>query len=137
MADPIIPSFTWTPNVTALSYTVNGNTYPYTTQADSISRPSSDGRYAAYYTNNNQLLTFTASAVVPSGLAIVEYRWDMGEGTIKYGSVITHTYITAAPGTTVNLTVTDTLNRTFSASRVLNLRRANIIEISGFRNPRG
>lgn len=128
MANGIVLDFDWTPKSVALSYTVNGNTYPYAKQADGITR-SSDSRYTAYTTPSNTLLTFTASATTPSSLSITEYKWDFGDGTIGYGATVSHTYASASPQTQVTLVATDSLNGQTYRSRILNLRRAVKINV--------
>lgn len=127
---PLIPNFDWTPKSVALSFTVGGNTYPYSTQADLVSR-ASDARYAAYTTSINTLLTFTSSVILVPGTSVVEYRWDFGDGEIGYGPTVTHTYQTAAPQTAAKLTVKDTLGQVASLSKILNLRVANRITVMG------
>jgi hypothetical protein len=128
MASRIIADFSWSPVSVALSFTFIG-TYPYTTQADSISR-SSDSRYAAYTTPNNTLLTFTATASIPAGLTAVEYKWNFGDGTVGYGSSVGHTYTISSPQTMATLIVTDNLGRQSSIGRLLNLRQASPIVIA-------
>jgi len=52
------------------------------------------------------LIEFNASESVDKDGTIVNYTWDMGDGTIKHGSMITHKY--SKPGTyEVKLTVVD------------------------------
>ncbi len=126
--------FTWTPNSVALSYTINGNTYPPSRQVDNIDRSSQpgslDSRYSAYTTPNNTLLTFTASVVMPSGVIVTEYRWDWGDGQVGYGSTATHTYKVAPPETAVKLTITDSNRNTWGKSKILNLRFAGLIRVN-------
>lgn len=122
--------FSWTPTSAALSWTVNGNTYPYSTQQDAIVR-GSDSRYPAVTTPNNTLLTFTAAVTPPSGITILEYRWEWGDGEIGFGVTASHTYKVSAPETQANLIVTDSNRNVWNKSKVLNLRFANQIVVSG------
>ena len=49
---------------------------------------------------------------------ITEYRWQMGDSSVKYGSSVTHQY--DSPGTyTVNLRITDSEGRTDSVPRTV------------------
>jgi hypothetical protein len=101
--------FTWSPIGSAFTFSINGNSYP----------PVGD-RFAAYYTPVNQLITFTAA--VESTVPIIEYRWDLGDGTIKSGSVIGHTYNVPNPSLTVKLEVKDSLSRSSYVAKVLLLQ---------------
>lgn len=127
MASRVVLDFSWSPVSVPLSFTFIG-TYPYTTQADAISR-SSDSRYAAYTTPNNTLLTFTATASIPAGITVVEYKWNFGDGTIGYGSTVSHTYSISSPQTMATLTTTDNLGRQSNVGKLLNLRQASPILI--------
>lgn len=124
-------TFDWTPRGTALSYTLGGNTYPYAKQQDNVTR-ATDTRYATYITQTNTVLTFTATVISPPPIAIVEYRWNFGDGTVGYGPTVNKTYLGASQSAEVSLTVLDTLGRSQSRHQVLNLRPANIITGIGF-----
>lgn len=127
--------FTWSPVSVALSWTVNGNQYPYSRQVDNVDRSaqvgSLDSRYAAYTTPNNILLTFTAAVVLDAGVQVAEYRWDFGDGTIGFGASVGHTYKVSAPETRTSLTVIDTNRVVTSCSKIMNLRFADEIVVSG------
>lgn len=127
---PIRPTvtFTWSPVGIPLVYLTGGHNYPYTHQQDNVSR-GSDSRYAANITPTNTLITFVATAVVPAGFPIIEYKWNFGDEMIGYGATASHTYVVANPTTQVSLTVTDSLRRTASTSQVLNLRFAKAIGV--------
>lgn len=121
--------FSWSPvSGTPFTWTVGGNTYPYTTQQDTIVRPS-DSRYAAVLTSTNTALTFTSSIVVPPGMSAIEYRWNFGDGSFSYGPVVTHTYIAPSPQTAVSLVVTDNFFNQATRQKVLNLRFGNRITL--------
>ncbi len=134
----VVVDFTWSPQDAPNlgQWTVNGNTYPPTRQIDNIDRSaqvgSLDSRYVANTTTNNSNLTFTATAVLPAGVTIVEYRWDFGDGTIGYGPTIIHNYLAAVPQTQVNLTATDSNRQVWTRSKTLRLRFANKVMVKGF-----
>lgn len=127
MANPIQVDFAWTP-VSGVPFTwlTGGNSYPYTTQQDAVSR-ASDTRYAAVLTSTNTALTFTATVVTPANLTVIEYRWDFGDGVIAYGPIVGHTYTMPSPQTAVSLVVTDNLFQQSSRQRLLNLRAGSKI----------
>ncbi|MGC9025070.1 MAG: S8 family serine peptidase [Chloroflexia bacterium] len=60
-------------------------------------------------------VTFTAYA---SGTLPITYTWNLGDGTLAQGQVITHTYATAGPYT-VTLTATNCVTATATAAHVL------------------
>lgn len=126
MPNRVKVDFSWSPVGSVLSYTVNGNTYPYSRQQDNIDRSARvgalDSRYAANTTSSGVLLTFTAAVTLPSGVVVTEYRWEWGDGTVGFGASATHTYKVAAPETQVNLVITDSLRNRYSKSKLLNLR---------------
>lgn len=121
---PTVPrpsvDFDWSPKGSTFSFVAGGITFPYTTQADAISRPS-DTRYATKTTPTNALLTFTANVVPPAGLAIIQYRWDFDDGTVAFGLTANHTYLIAIPQARVSLTVRDNIGRSFTHHRYLML----------------
>jgi hypothetical protein len=115
-----IVDFSWVPSSGALSYTISGNTYPYSTQADSISRVS-DSRYATALTPLDTTLTFTAAV---TDIVAIEYRWDFGNGKIGYGATVTQKFLTASAQRRIKLTVTDDKGKKYSRSKLLNLSYA-------------
>lgn len=123
---PLKLDFTWTPTGSAVSFTLNGNTYPYTRQQDNVDRSaqvgSLDSRYGALTTPVNTLITFTAAVTLPSGLVVTNYLWEWGDGTQGFGSVASHTFKAAAPETQVNLIITDSQRNTWNKSKLLNIR---------------
>lgn len=125
---PVV-DFSWTPVQIALSYTVGGNTYPPTHQVDNVSR-ASDDRYVAFTTPVNTLLTFVASVILPPGVAVVEYVWNFGDGSIGYGPTVTHTYKTPNSQTSATLNVIANNGTQVSRSKGLNLRAADRIIVS-------
>lgn len=54
----------------------------------------------------NTAITFSGAGSTDSDGEITSYEWDLGDGTTKSGSTITHTY-TAEGNYTITLTVTD------------------------------
>jgi hypothetical protein len=105
------PDFTWSPVGAPLTYTFAGNTYP-----------PAGSRFAAFYTPVNQLVTFTADVDVAPGVPIIEYRWDLGDGTIKFGPTVGHTYSVPNQSLIAKLEVKDSLNRKAYVSKVLLLQ---------------
>lgn len=130
-AEPVI-DFTWNNQATTVTFAVGGNSYPYGRQFDNVARPASDGRYASLYTPTNQALTFTASAVIPAGVTIKEYRWDFGDGNFGFGPTVTYTYRVANPTTQVSLTITDSFSRQKTRAKLMNLRPGNPINVIAF-----
>src|SRR4051812_48799927 len=106
-----IPDFTWSPVGAAVTYTFAGNTYP-----------PAGTRFQAFYTPVNQLITFVATVKSDSGYPIIEYRWDLGDGTTKYGQTVGHIYNVPNPSLTAKLEVKDSLNRSAYVSKVLLLQ---------------
>jgi hypothetical protein len=102
-------NFSWSPLGAALAFTLGGDSYP-----------PAGSRFEAFYTPVNQLITFVASVV--SSLPIIEYRWDLGDGVIKYGSTVGHTYNVPNQSLMAKLEVTDNLNRKAYTSKVLLLQ---------------
>lgn len=103
--------FSWSPVGAAVTFNFAGNSYP-----------PAGPRFEAFYTPVNQLVTFVAAVTVSAGINIIEYRWDLGDGTIKYGSTVGHTYNVPNPSLTAKLEVLDSLNRRAYVSKVLLLQ---------------
>lgn len=101
--------FTWDPVGAPLTFTFAGNTYP----------PAGD-RFASYYTPVNELITFTASVVAT--IPVIEYKWSLGDGSIKFGSTVGHTYRVPNQSLTAKLEVKDAINRRAYVSKVLLLQ---------------
>lgn len=108
---PPRPDFTWDPVGAAVTYTLAGNNYP-----------PAGARFAAFYTPVNQLITFTATVKIDPNYPIMEYRWDLGDGNVKFGQVIGHTYSVPNPSLTCKLEVKDSINRRAYVSKVLALQ---------------
>jgi hypothetical protein len=125
------PRIFFTPSVygAAIQYTVNGNTYPYLHEQDGVTR-SDDGRYAAFKTPLNTLITFTATYDDNHVTDGVEYKWDFGDGGIGYGKVITHVYKIVQSEAVLKLSVMNTRGRRISRNFILNPRQA-VYFISG------
>jgi hypothetical protein len=126
---PIKLDLDWTPKSVALTYSVGGNTYPPLKQVDAVTR-ASDSRYQAFTTPINTPLTFTATATLPTGLVIVEYKWDFGDGTIGFGATVAHQYLAANYATQVALNVLMSNGKRFTRHKILNLRPADRITVS-------
>lgn len=67
---------------------------------------------------------FTAETRFPPGIFATEYRWDFGDGIVRYGPNVTHTYRASSPDTTVHLCVRDSRKRKTCVTKVVRLRRA-------------
>ena len=106
-----IPNFTWSPIGAAVTFNFAGNSYP-----------PAGSRFEAFYTPTNQVITFVATAVVSINVPIVEYRWDLGDGTIKYGATVGHTYTVPNQSLTAKLEITDALTRKAYVSKSLQLQ---------------
>jgi PKD repeat protein len=127
----VVLDFNWTGQGPAVTFTVGGNTYPYAQQFLGL-KTGDPARYGANTTNTNQALVFTATAQIPAGVVVKEYRWDFGDGNIGYGPSVTYTYRVANPNTQVSLTVTDSFGRVKTRSKPMNLRPGNPINVLGF-----
>jgi hypothetical protein len=123
-------------------YLVNGQLYPpYPASAPY----NTDTRYQVYETPINVAITFDAGtsvviglglpySVVPPGVSIVSYNWDLGDGNTATGptvSGVVYNQTTAAPDTAVTLTVTDSLGRRSSTTHQLYLQDLSQIFPSG------
>lgn len=113
-------NFNWTPQSSAVIVNIAGNTYPYTTQADAVSRPN-DTRYQAFTTPTGQAITFTADVTPFNGASIIEYLWDFGNGVNGYGASTTYTFNAPNPSQQVSLLVRDSNGLVASAVKTLNL----------------
>lgn len=45
--------------------------------------------------------------ILPEGIVVLEYRWNLGDGTETFGKQVGHTYIAENPELIVSLTVLD------------------------------
>lgn len=110
--------FSWTPIGANVTYSFAGNNYPPV-----------GSRFAATYTPVGQVITFTATT--DTTVPIVQYRWDLGDGTVKFGEMIGHTYVVPNPSAAASLEITDALNRKVSVSHVMILQVNYGITVSG------
>lgn len=108
---PPTANFTWSPVGASVTFNFAGNSYP-----------PAGARFDAFYTPVNQIVTFVGTATPASGTAIVQYKWDLGDGTILYGSTVAHTYSVPNPSLAAKLEVTDSLNRKAYVSKALILQ---------------
>src|SRR4051794_19772566 len=77
---PAVPilTFSWAPQtVTSISATIAGNSYTWT----------NIGKVTAG-TN----ITFTASASLATGVKVIEYTWNFGDGFVTNGPVAVHAF---------------------------------------------
>lgn len=104
-------NFTWSPIGSLLTYTLAGNSYP-----------PAGTRFEAFFTPVNQVITFVAQVVMPPGINAVEHHWNLGDGTIKYGSTTTHTYRIPNTSLSVTLRVTDSLGHIGAVQKIILLQ---------------
>ncbi len=120
IAPPIV-NFTWSPIASPIGITINGNTYP-----------PGGSKFTAYRTPINTLLTFTAQVNADPRAPIVQYRWDTGDGYVKFGSSITHRYVIPNQALMMNLEITDSLGRKKSVSHTLQLESVFGVVVTEF-----
>jgi len=123
------------------TYTVTLYVYDSTYLFDSVSRtvtviddknPIASFKYDPLTPIENQVITFTSTSTDPDiGDSIVNWTWDFGDGTIKYGEIVTHSYTTfnESPGYTVTLTVRDNHWAIDTTSKVIKVYGQRTIDI--------
>lgn len=99
-------NFTWSPT---------DGQYTYVVGVDTIVPAG------ATWTDINTPITFTASAVLPPGRTVAEYRWDFGDGTSALGNGAVHTYTLANVQASCTLRVTDDQGRQYFCRKQLYL----------------
>jgi hypothetical protein len=113
-----------------LSYTINGTLYP-----------PPGVKYQASVTPMNQTIVFDGTdslalgipkTLVPTGIQIISWDWDLGNGTTARGPIAstTYNYTTPAPDTSATLVVVDSHGRRYSTTHPLNLVTMNPIYAS-------
>lgn len=81
--------------------------------------------------NVGQEITFSASSSFDPDGTIVKYEWDLGDGNIAEGQIVTYAY--NAQGTyTITLTVTDNQGFTSSAQKTLSVTAPNQPPVASF-----
>lgn len=120
-----------------LIYSIGGLTYPPVTDAyyagDHL-------RYQAYSTPVGQTVIFDAinslglstgyaspenlvpQTIVPTGVTVLSYSWDFGNGQTASGPVVSTIYETGGPDTTTTLAVLDSLGRSRTVFHNMNLQ---------------
>lgn len=102
-----------------LIYVVDGNTYP-----------PAGAKFQDYILGLNAEVTFDAldsfglgipKVFSPSGISIVDYSWDLGNGHSGHGPQITTIYRVQTPDAAATLTITDSLGRRTATTHRLNL----------------
>ena len=99
------------------------------------------------HTPLNVLVTFDAidseslglpTPAVPPGISIVSYQWNFGNGQTGFGPYAgtTFTYPVPVPGFQVSLSVVDSLGRTTSTARQINLLSIGLVG-GGYRESAG
>jgi hypothetical protein len=121
-------------------YFVNGQTYPPYSGAPY----NTDPRYMIISTPVNASITFDAGtsvvqglglpySIVPPGVSIVSYSWDLGNGALTTGptAITSYNIAVTAPDVSVTLAIVDSLGRRSSTTHVLNLQPSSPIYPSG------
>lgn len=113
-----------------LIYDVDGNTYPPPgdSNPEAVDYVCEIGQSVTFDCYDTQTLGLP-KLIIPAGIQIVEYAWDLGNGQLGQGPLVTTTFLQLTPDAAVTLTVTDSLNRRVSTTRRLNF--INQIPISG------
>lgn len=108
-----------------LSYSYSGNVYPPPNAGRTWPNPNT----VDYVTQINTGVTFDCldspglglpKLIVPSGITIVNYSWNLGNGQIAQGPIVSTTYTQRTPDGACTLSVTDNLGRVTSTTRRLN-----------------
>jgi PKD repeat protein len=83
--------------------------------------PNADFTWSPLQPEEDQTVTFDASASTPDGGTITSYNWNFGDGKFGTGKIITHAYTTA--GTyTVTLNVTDSEGKWDAESKQITVK---------------
>ena len=74
-----------------------------------------------YFAHVWEDLTYTATVILPNPDDgwIVSYEWDFGDGNQGFENPVTHFYTQANSNLQVSLTITDNLNRRWSACKAM------------------
>lgn len=101
--------FSWDPVNTPITYTIDGDVFPYVT---------------TYSTSINTPITFSAEVSTIGDIFISEYLWNFGDGNTGYGISATHTYELALEYSpiVVSLEAIDSLGRKHVVRKPINLR---------------
>lgn len=137
----VICDFGWHTSGGALfapySYSVNNVNYPPTPLTWTVNGSNYTSQYTSYITVLGQPVVFDATdalslglpkVIVPSGIQIVSYEWDLGNGVTGIGPTISTTYTetTPPPDAAVTLTVFDSLGRRFSTTHPIELQALTV-----------
>lgn len=115
-----------------LSYFVDGVQYPPTNFNWTSGGATYSSQYTSYTSVLNETVIFDATdslslgvpkTIVPAGIQVVSYEWDLGNGTTGVGPTIstTYNYTSPPPDAAATLTVIDSLGRQYSTTHPLNL----------------
>lgn len=120
-----------------LAYSVGAVTYP---PINDVYYNGDHIRYQSYSTPLNQTVFFDAidslglssgypapenavpQTIIPTGVTILSYAWNFGNGQTAVGPVVSTIYVTAGPDVQCSLTVLDSLGRSRTAFHNLNLQ---------------
>lgn len=126
-----------------LSYRVNGVQYPPANWTWTSGGVTYSSQYTVYTTVLGQTIIFDAidalslglpKTIVPAGVQIVSYNWDLGNGQSGIGPTVStvYNYTSPPPDAAVTLTVTDSLGRRASTTHLINLQA--LTQLSGSMN---
>lgn len=87
--------------VISIDFSPHKEVYVY--EAGAVEFPWSN----TFYAHINEVVTFTATVVMPTGKTIAGYKWEFGDGSEGSGNPSTHTYLQASININCVLTVTD------------------------------
>lgn len=115
------------------AYGVNGINYPPPNWTWTVNGHVYSSQYTSYVTILGQTVVFDATdalslglpkVVVPTGVSIISYAWDLGNGTTGVGPTISTTYAetTPPPDVAVTLTVHDSLGRRYTTTHPIELQ---------------
>lgn len=127
ISDTTLPSprpevyLSWLPKGNPYSWSIGGSVFPETASPGAPDSPT------IYRTPTNTDITFTASVRVPSGVYLVDYYWQFGDGKTAHGPSVIHRYRTAAQNIRVRLQVRDSIGRTYCAAEQLMMEDADPI----------
>lgn len=123
----------------AYSYTVNAIGYPPNNFTWTVNGTVYTTSYQSYVVPLGQPVVFDAldsfvlgipKVITPTGISVVEYLWDLGNGTTGSGPSISTTYnlTVQAPDQTVKLTTIDSLGREVTTSHPIELKGLTLVD---------
>ncbi len=83
--------------------------------------PQADFTWSPLQPEENQTVTFDASASTPNGGTIIGYTWNFGDGKFGTGKIVTHVYTTSETYTVI-LNVTDSEGKWDTQSKQVTIK---------------